>query len=158
MQYEDPSGCLWTEEQDEDGYVYYVNTNTMVSAPAHSKNSDVKRLCCLLCSHSDSLINVHTYIWEVELVLPDEQNMKPVLIWCGDRVPRFTKSDRQWPVVKHARVCCKYVRVIPRAFCAGYSVGAAALLQGSSDIRGRGPSSISVGSTAKRICKLDGSF
>lgn len=30
MQFEDSTGCLWTEEQDDDGYVYYVNANTMV--------------------------------------------------------------------------------------------------------------------------------
>lgn len=34
MQYEDSTGCLWTEEEDAEGYVYYVNANTMVSIPA----------------------------------------------------------------------------------------------------------------------------
>lgn len=31
MQYEDSEGYLWTEEQDDDGYVYFVNANTMAS-------------------------------------------------------------------------------------------------------------------------------
>lgn len=42
MQYEDSTGCLWTEEQDADGYVYYVNTNTMVSRISHTPGSVVK--------------------------------------------------------------------------------------------------------------------
>ncbi|CAM9311861.1 unnamed protein product [Pylaiella littoralis] len=32
MQYEDSTGFLWIEEQDDDGFVYYVNTNTMEAA------------------------------------------------------------------------------------------------------------------------------
>ncbi|CAM9196713.1 unnamed protein product [Ectocarpus sp. 12 AP-2014] len=34
MQYEDSKGDLWTEEQDDDGYVYFVNANTMASDTA----------------------------------------------------------------------------------------------------------------------------
>lgn len=31
MQYEDSAGCLWTEHDGEDGYVYYFNTQTKAS-------------------------------------------------------------------------------------------------------------------------------
>ncbi|CAM9553764.1 unnamed protein product [Ectocarpus sp. 13 AM-2016] len=34
MQYEDSKGHLWSEEQDDDGYVYFVNANTMARETA----------------------------------------------------------------------------------------------------------------------------
>lgn len=38
MQFEDSTGCLWTEEQDAEGYVYYVNGSTMVSTAVASSS------------------------------------------------------------------------------------------------------------------------
>lgn len=44
MQYEDSKGCLWTEEEDAEGYVYYVNANTLVSSleSMHAPNSNLE--------------------------------------------------------------------------------------------------------------------
>lgn len=30
MQYEDLSGCLWTQHEDDDGFVYFFNESTQV--------------------------------------------------------------------------------------------------------------------------------
>lgn len=62
MQYEDSTGCLWTEEQDADGYVYYVNANTMVSEhlAANSKSAPFKSGSNVACA-----LHIPSQIWAV---------------------------------------------------------------------------------------------
>lgn len=60
MQYEDLTGCLWTEEQDDEGYVYYVNANTLVSCQTlfHVSKSNTHEECQSVarqCDASDAL-------------------------------------------------------------------------------------------------------
>lgn len=44
MQFEDSTGGLWVEEQDAEGYVYYVNSNTLAS-PLCAANLLTSFLC-----------------------------------------------------------------------------------------------------------------